>query len=141
MIGDALKIDFSYDRRLIELFLAEVKARLVLLEYRQWHILGSAYVEVHTHDRGMGSPCARSSPATSAHLCAMAAATKASVSRSPPCAGEVSTATALTRIAPPVAPCALGAQRRRCPGRLQGTHRADVDREVEVSLGADHQMD
>ncbi|WP_280550638.1 MBL fold metallo-hydrolase [Halomonas sp. 11-S5] len=73
VIEDALKIGFTRDRALIERFLAEVEERLVPLDYRQWHtliddehhhvrvklqraghILGSAYVEIDTHDRTTG---------------------------------------------------------------------------------------
>ncbi|WP_104203723.1 MBL fold metallo-hydrolase RNA specificity domain-containing protein [Billgrantia saliphila] len=73
VIEDALKVGFTRDRALIERFLAEVEPRLVALDYRAWHtvvdderhrirvrlqraghILGSAYVEVDTHDRATG---------------------------------------------------------------------------------------
>lgn len=73
VIEDALRVGFTRDRALIERFLAEVEGRLVALEYKQWHtvldderhrirvklqraghILGSAYVEVETHDKANG---------------------------------------------------------------------------------------
>ncbi|SFU95455.1 MBL fold metallo-hydrolase RNA specificity domain-containing protein [Halomonas korlensis] len=69
VIEDALKIGFTRNRALIERFLDEVAARLVPLEYDDWHtlvdddrhqvrvrlqhaghILGSAYVEVESHE-------------------------------------------------------------------------------------------
>ena len=69
VIEDALKVGFTRDAALIQRFLGEVQSRLVPLNYKTWHtlldderhhlrirlqraghILGSAYIEVDTHD-------------------------------------------------------------------------------------------